>query len=144
MLAIGALFIALLAFLFAFLLTRTGYHTPSNIYIPLDTYMCSPNDGFSVCSGNGYDEYGNQWTVIDKAYYQERNPDDTRRILNMTLTNGNDIYLLEGSGRGDNNPSPSVDVAFTFAVTNHPGLNAHINVREINCENVYVVSFYRQ
>lgn len=144
MLAIGALFVALFALLLAFLLSRSSYHTPSNIYIPLDTYMCSPNDGFSVCSGNGYDEYGNQWTAIDKAYYQERSAADTRRILNMTLTNGNDIYLLEGSGQGDNNPSPTTDLAFTFAVTNHPGMNAHINIREINGDPVYVVSFYRQ
>ena len=144
MLLFGVLLIALLAILLAVLLTRPSQHIPSDIYIPQDSYECTSNSEFSVCSGNGYDDFGNQWTAIDRTYYQERSPEDTRRMINMTLTNGTDIYLLEGSGRGENVPNPTGNVSFTFAVTNRPGLNARLQIRVINAEEVYVVSFFAQ
>lgn len=137
MLLLGTLLVFLLAILFVYLLSR-GPHIPSNIYIPMDSYICTPNNGFSVCSGNGYDEYGNQWTIVDKAYYQVRSSTDTRRILNMTLTNGSTVYLLDGSGQGEDNPIPTDDPSFTFAVTNHPGLNARLSFQD----DVYVVTFF--
>lgn len=104
--------------------------TPPDLYIPMSTYMCDTNDNIAICSGPAFDKKGNTWQIMDKAEFQEPNENGSaNRFIEMTITDGKKVYLLQGKGTGQDTPEPDVvGGTWNMSVLNLNNVNAEMTI----------------